>query len=218
MRYLIKPLVFSLSLLVYFMFMGFDLADSNANLHETANPKSKKEILQSLVGTHNLKSVSSLMGMNTLTDFFIQNGQWKAAMSVTQMGQRDVVDMDLEAETIKTLKSLKIVVAADLSLSLLHNGEIIFSTPFNENGLNYGLKNSSRAPFNIPEGLSPSSTIVDNYLYIMIHDGLCQSEGSFADFAGAISEVILIKYNIEGKAFEVHITGIDCCNSATFTF
>jgi hypothetical protein len=114
--------------------MGFGLADSNANLHETANPKSKKEILQSLVGTHNLKSVSSLMGMNTLTDFFIQNGQWKGTMSVMQMGQRDVVDMDLEAETIKTLKSLKIVVAADLSLSLLHNGEIIFSTPFNENG------------------------------------------------------------------------------------
>jgi hypothetical protein len=198
--------------------MGFNLDDSKPNLHKTSDPKSKKEILQSLVGAHYLRSVSSLVGMNTITDYSFLTGQWKATMSTSQMGKREAFDVDLDAETIKTLKSLKIVVAEDLSLSLLHNGFTIFSTPFNENGLNYGLKNSTNGHFSIPEGLSPNTTILDNYLYIMVHDGLCQSDGSFAEFSGATSEVLIIKYSLENKEFEVQITGIDCCNSATFAF
>jgi hypothetical protein len=122
MKYLNKILIFSFAIFLGFAVLGFKLSGKKDTLIEKQQNKSKREILQSLVGSHSLSSISALMGANTMSNYFTEKGQWKAMSSFMSMGQRDAYDLPLEPATIKTLNGLKITVGTDLSVSVSVNG------------------------------------------------------------------------------------------------
>ncbi len=211
MKYLNKTLIFSFAILLGFAVMGFKLAEKQQN-------RSKREILQSLVGSHSLSSISALMGANTLSDYSIVNGQWNANSSSLYMGQRYAENLQLEPETIKTLNGLKITVGADLSVAVTVNDMKYLNSPFNENGPNYQLKKSPAGYYQLPEGFSARTTFIDGALYIFAGDNIAGSETAFADFIGVMRDAAIIRYNVESKNFELIIWGEGFGGTATLSF
>jgi hypothetical protein len=218
MKYLNKILIFSFAVFLGFAVLGFKLAEKKSSTIEKQQNKSKREILQSLVGSHSLRSISALMGANTLSDYSIVNGQWKANSSSLYMGQRYAEDLQLEPATIKTLNGLKITVGTDLSVSVSVNGMKYLNSPFNEYGVNYQLKKSPANYYQFPEGFSARTTFIDGALYIFAGDNIAESETAFADFIGVMREAALIRYNVESKNFELIIWGEGFGGTATLSF
>jgi hypothetical protein len=218
MKYLNKTLIFSFSILFGFAILGFKLSGKKDSLIEKQENRSKREILQSLVGSHSLSSISSLMGANTMSNYSIENGQWKAMSSFMSMGQREAYDLPLEPAAIKTLNGLKITVGTDLSVSVSVNGMKYLNCPFNEYGVNYQLKKSPTEYYQLPEGFSAKTIIVDDYLYIYAGDKIAESETAFAEFLSVLRDAAIIRYSLENKSFELLLFGEECCDSATFKF
>ena len=218
MKYLNKTLIFSFTILLGFAVMGFKLAEKKSTATEKKQNRSKREILQSLVGSHSLSSISALMGANTMSNYFTEKGQWKAMSSFMSMGQRDAYDLPLEPAAIKTLNGLKITVGTDLSVSVSVNGMKYLNSPFNEYGVNYQLKKSPTEYYQLPEGFTAKTIIADGYLYIFAGDKIADSETAFADFIGVMRDAAIIRYSLENKKFELLLFGEECCDSATLNF
>ena len=218
MKYLNKTLIFSFSILFGFAIMGFKLAEKKSTATEKQQNRSKREILQSLVGSHSLSSISALMGANTLSGYFVEKGKWKATSSFLSMGQREAYDLPLEPAAIKILNALKITVEPDLSVSVSLNGKKCLNSPFNEYGVNYQLKKSPTEYYKLPQGFSAKTIIADGYLYIFAGDKISDSETAFADFIGVMRDAAIIRYSLENKKFELLLFGEECCDSATLNF
>ena len=218
MKYLNKILIFSFAIFLGFAVLGFKLAEKESSTIEKQQNRSKREILQSLVGSHSLSSISALMGANTMSNYFTEKGQWKAMSSFMSMGQRDAYDLPLEPATIKTLNGLKITVEQDLSVSVSLNGKKCLNSPFNEYGVNYQLKKSPTEYYKLPEGFTAKTIIADGYLYIFAGDKIADSETAFADFIGVMRDAAIIRYSLENKRFELLLFGEECCDSATLNF
>ncbi len=218
MKYLNKTLIFSFAILLGFAVMGFKLAEKKSSVTEKQQNRSKREILQSLVGSHSLSSISALMGANTMSGYFIEKGKWKATSSFLSMGQREVYDLPLEPAAIKILNALKITVEPDLSVSVSLNGKKCLNSPFNEYGVNYQLKKSPTEYYKLPQGFSAKTIIADGYLYIFAGDKISDSETAFADFIGVMRDAAIIRYSLENKKFELLLFGEECCDSATLNF
>lgn len=218
MKYLNKTLIFSFAILLGFAVMGFKLAEKKSTATEKQQNRSKREILQSLVGSHSLSSISALMGANTLSGYFVEKGKWKATSSFLSMGQREAYDLPLEPAAIKILNALKITVEPDLSVSVSLNGKKCLNSPFNEYGVNYQLKKSPTEYYKLPQGFSAKTIIADGYLYIFAGDKISDSETAFADFIGVMRDAAIIRYSLENKKFELLLFGEECCDSATLNF
>jgi hypothetical protein len=218
MKYLNKTLIFSFAILLGSAFLGFKLAEKESSAIEKQQNRSKREILQSLVGSHSLSSISALMGANTMSNYFTEKGQWKSMSSSMSMGQRDAFDLPLEPATIKTLNGLKITVEQDLSVSISLNGKKCLNSPFNENGVNYQLKKSPKNYYQLPEGFTAKTIIADGYLYIFAGDKIADSETTFASFLGVMRDAAIIRYSLDNKKFELLLFGEQCCDSATLNF
>jgi hypothetical protein len=218
MKYLNKILIFSFAIFLGFAVLGFKLAEKESSTIEKQQNRSKREILQSLVGSHSLSSISALMGANTMSNYFTEKGQWKAMSSFMSMGQRDAYDLPLEPAAIKTLNGLKITVGTDLSVSVSVNGMKYLNSPFNEYGVNYQLKKSPTEYYKLPEGFTAKTIIADGYLYIFAGDKIADSETAFAEFLGVMRDAAIIRYSLENKRFELLLFGEECCDSATLNF
>ena len=100
----------------------------------------KKSTLIKLKGEHKLSSISGFMGVNTMLDYYIENGKWIASGSSNSGGMREGYDIELSKEDLKKLQSMKIFVSDDLSISLICDNKEYFKSPFQEDEMNYLLK------------------------------------------------------------------------------
>jgi len=218
MKQLNKILLFSFLMILGLAVLGFTLVESKKANIENQLKNGKKELLQSLVGSHSLSSISALMGANTMSNYFIEKGEWKAVSSFLSMGQREAYDLPLEPADIKTLNGLKITVGPDLSVAVTVNGLKYLNSSFNENGVNYQLKKLPTEYYQLPEGFSSRTIFAEGYLYIFAGDNIADSDTAFAEFLGVMRDAAIIRYNIEQKKFELLIFVEECCDSATMSF
>lgn len=179
----------------------------------------KKSTLNKLVGEHKLSSISGLMGVNTLNDYYIENGEWIASGSTNSGGRREGYDIDLSKADLNKLKTMKIVVSEDLSLSLFCNDKEFFRTPFQEDGMSYFLKKSPKnyetSKF---KNLNSTSTFIDDYLYLYAKDEVLESDISFVDILQLGADAVVLKYNFKADELELILFYGDCCDSSTYTF
>lgn len=179
----------------------------------------KKSTLIKLKGDHKLNSISGFMGANTMVDYTIENGKWKASGSSNMGGMREGYDIDLTKDDLKKLQTMKIVVSEDLTVSLFCNNKEYFKAPFKEDGFSYFLKKSPKKySSNMAESLKANSTFIDDHLYLYADDSFKESDLADIDIAGAMANAALIKYNTKTMEFEMSLFFADCCDNSTYIF
>ena len=180
---------------------------------------SKKLILTEGIGEYKLNSISSLMGMNSLVDHYIENGKWIASGSSNSGGMREGYDIDLSKDDLAKLNSMSIIISNDLTLSLSCNGMTFFNTPFKEDGMSYFLyKAPSEYSSYMSEKLTENNTIIDEYLYLYAKDNCEESELTFINIAEISADAVVIKYDFKIKQFEMVLFYGDCCDNSTYIF
>jgi hypothetical protein len=181
--------------------------EENKNQVQTNNPKSRKEVLQSMIGEHQLNQISALMGANTMVSFHPEQGEWSGSGSSLSMGQREAYNMEISAEQRTMLKNCKIVVENDLSVHFVVNGKKLLSVPFNEKSMMYSVSQPITEVYTLPGDISPNTNFVENELYLALTDKFDPIVNSFAEIPGVISEIIFLSCNAESKSFQMIITG-----------
>ena len=151
------------------------------------------------------------MGANTLVDYFIENGKWKASGSSNMGGMREGYDIELLKDDLKKLQTMKIVVSEDLSVSLYCNNKEYFKAPFKEDGFSYSLKHMS-------ENLKANSTFIDDYLYFYAKDNFTETELENLDIVGVLADAVVVKYNTKTNEFEMSLFYSACCDNSIYIF
>ncbi len=179
----------------------------------------KQRILEKLVGEHKLISVSGVSGANSMIDFYKEKGKWKISASSNSGGVREGYDPEISREDRAKLETMKIVVAPDLTLTLQCDNKTYFTVPFKKDGMAYFLKkNPKDFILNIPKDLKPSTTVLNNELYLLAKDECTDAEVSYLNLAQVMVDAVLITYNLETKEFNVNLFYGDCCDNSTYTF
>jgi hypothetical protein len=181
----------------------------------------KRKILDELKGSHTLQSISGFMGANTMVDYFIEKGKWTASGSSIEQAMRVPYDIDLTSQDLQKLKSMKVEVSEDLTVSLLCNNKVYIKVPFKEEGFTYLLKN---APKNytqshiLPPTLQAKSTIENKVLFLFAKDVIPETEISPIDIAQVSADAMVLKYNTAEKQFELNLFYGACCDESTYIF
>ena len=179
----------------------------------------KKELLSGLVGEHKLTFISGFMGANTMVEYSIEKGKWVATGSMIMEGQREAYQEELSPEVLAKLKSMKIVVATDLSVKLVCNGKDYFNSSFSDKGMNYLLKKSPKEyESQLPATLNASSTFIDDYLYIYAKDSFNETEVADIDLLQVSANVVALTYHVKTKEFGLQMFFGDCCDNSTYIF
>jgi hypothetical protein len=179
----------------------------------------KKATLISLIGEHNLYSISGNMGANGMVDYFVENNKWSASGSSNLGGMREGYDIELSKNDLIKLQSMKIVVSEDLTVSLFCNNKEFFKTTFQEDGMSYFLKKSPKDyEFNIPTDLKSNSTFIDEYLYLNAKDNVKRSEIAFVDIAQVDADAMVLKYNTKTNEFELNLFCGVCSGNSSYIF
>lgn len=179
----------------------------------------KKSTLTNLIGEHKLSSISGFMGANAMVDYSIENGKWIASGSSISGGMREAYDIELSNDDLNKLKSMKIIVSKDLSISLSCNNKEYFKTPFQEEGLSYFLKKAPKDyESNMSINLNSKSTFIDEYLYLYARDKVKESEINYVDIVQISADAVVIKYNTKTNKFEINLFYGDCCDNSTYIF
>lgn len=185
----------------------------------TEKMRRKEALMRKLTGEHILKSISGSIGANTMVDYVLENGKWLATGSSISGGMRESYGIDLSDEEMKKLKSMKIIVDDDLSVSITMNGKAYFTAPYIEEGIAYSLKKSpGEYSSYMSDKLLPSSTFLDDYLYFLVKDNISENEIGPLDITGVNADALVIKYNIKSNQFEVNLFYGDCCDNSTYIF
>ena len=209
--------------------------NSGQNLKETSSPNennsdsSKTEVFEelskkktdliALKGEHPLQSISGTSGANTMIDFYQEKGKWTASGSSIMEGMREPFDIPLSKDDLNKLKTMRMVVSDDLSVTLFCGNKEFFKAPFQEEGFSYFIKNSPQKYSSyMSENLKPNSTYLDEYLYFFAKDHLKESEVEFLNIGGILADGVVVKYNTKSKEFELVLFYGDCCDQATYTF
>lgn len=179
----------------------------------------KKSTLIKLKGDHKLKSISGFMGANTMVDYTIENGKWKASGSSNMGGMREGYDIDLTKDDLKKLQTMKIVISDDLSVSLYYNNKEYFKAPFKEDGFSYSLKKSPKEySSHMSENLKANSTFIDDYLYFYAKDNFKETEIENLDIVGVLADAVVVKYNTKTNEFEMSLFYSACCDNSIYIF
>ena len=179
--------------------------------------KSKEELLKSIVGQYDLNGISAITGDNMVVDYFKSKGLWKqtAAMSLTQ--ERESLKI-ASADLIK-LKTMKIMVNKDLSISVSCNDFTIAKIPFKADGMVFEL-NGTYGEDSREEliQLKPGLIFNDGVLFLYAKDNLVESEFQSYNLVEILPSAIIISYNLKEKEFQMMLCESEGMGSSTYTF
>jgi outer membrane murein-binding lipoprotein Lpp len=166
-------------------------------------PSLKKKMLTSLIGEHNLISISALAGMNTLLDYNIQKGKWIAKGSSLNQGIREGFDIRLNQDEISKLTSFKIIVNEDLSVNVSCKNKIYFSIPFDDAGMLFDIDLTNDYSM-LPSNIEAKTTFLEEKLFLFATDKIQEAistELSMNDLY--INNAVYLSYDTKKKTFEL---------------
>ena len=99
--------------------------------------QSKKELLQSLVGTYALNVIEGTSGMNATTNYDKKLGKWTGIYSMRMFGKREYENIKITPDLLNKLNTMSVIVNPDLSVDFMCKGINIVSIPFKEDGMIY---------------------------------------------------------------------------------
>ena len=192
--------------------------ETSYNSEQEEELSRKQELLTSLIGDYTLESIEGMMGVNTMVDYSIHDAQWLANGSSNSGGTREAYPIELDNEDQKRLNSYQITVTEDLTVKFSVGGKEYVSVPFSEE-MTMSLANPVDDYSSvITEGLSGSTTFINNNLYLFAKDGYAERALEGADELDVASDAVMLTYDEDSKSFELSIFYADCCDTGIYTF
>lgn len=178
---------------------------------------SKKDVLTELIGEHALESISASVGANTILDYALENNVWTAIGSQNEGGMRQAEELDITAEDALRLESTKIVIDENLTLSLVNHQGVIFTIPFNADGMVLQSSPDFEASY-LTEGLQPTTTFSEQVLFLYASNTMGTEALESTDIVGIGSDACVLRYNLETDVFEMTLYTNECCSESTYIF
>jgi hypothetical protein len=200
-----------------------DEIDSTEISAEESNEKDspKKKLLISMIGKHKLNSISGLVGMNGMFDFFVEDGIWKGQGSANEGGQREGYDLEIADTELKKLNSICIVVSDDLTVTLESNGKTLCKIPYSEKLKELKIDAAS-AHLEFDEVISKiteDNNLVNGWYYLLMRDDISEDKMKEIDIPQSFTpDFISIILSEDLKEFNVEIKANVCCDQATYVF
>ena len=200
--------------------MKFEVHDYPTERFTANKSKSKKEILQDSIGVYALKSISGLLGANTLFETEKVNKNWQSGSSSISVGMREQQDHALASDDIKLLNSMRIEVDTALTIKFFAREKLLLEIPFKEAGMQYRMnKPHSSVLDDELKNYSPATTFVDKNLYLAALDNIDFSDTiSPNNFLIVNDGIVTLSYSLENDSFEIKIQVAACCDNNTLTF
>lgn len=196
---------------------GVDSVSATVDLEN--NLSKKKELLQTLVGTHQLVNISGFTGANTMLDYTLEDSVWSTWGSSNVGGEREAFDIEMSEEGMRKLNSMKIVVDDSLNLRIECLGVVYRSIPFKEDGMSYFLSiKPEEFISNVPEDLKPASTFLKEDLYLYAEDEIPAREMELVDIMEISADAAILNYDTREHLFELILFEGGCCNTGIYTF
>lgn len=194
--------------------MPFSIYETNTNSN-----KGKKEIIEKTRGVYNLNSISGLSGANTLFDTQKEKGKWSSSSSVNIGGTREEYKNNLSKLDILLLNSMRIEIDENLTIRLFSGENQLLESAFNENGMDYRIKEKSKEKMNEKLAILSSSTIFQKKnLIILADDQIDFSNTLEGNFDITTSDNLILSYSVEDNSFLLDIFIGGCCDNSTLTF
>ena len=179
----------------------------------------KRDFLAKLEGEHTLEYMSGFLGANTMVDYQLDEGNWSAYGSSNNGGTREGYDIELSNEDLQKLTTMKIIVAPNLSISVVCEDKTYFTIPFQENKLTYLLENSPEDfIIGVPQDLIESTTFFKGNLYLFARDEIPESEIKPIDIAGAWADAAVLSCDSVSGEFQLNLFFGECCDNSTYLF
>lgn len=194
---------------------------------------SKNEILTKAIGTYHLDNIDGGGGANGMWSTLKESGKWTSSTSGIAGGMRETDWIKLNQADIHLLDSMKITVGSNLTIRFYVNGKSIFDIPYHAEGMIYAIhktdeSNQSKEFYtwttleddagNQLTHFSPSTSVVNENLYLLLQDGVDYSNTIKGNFIADVSDTLLVRYSIVHDTFEVDFFSSSCCGGTTFTF
>lgn len=187
----------------------------------TAELSEKRKTMSALIGTHSLVSISGATGANTMLDYYQENGKWTAMGSSIYQARREAFDIGISEDDLQKLKSLKVQVSKNLTVSVLCNGKTYLKAPFVEKGFTYLLKKAPKDYIQeqyIPAKLKASSIFLNDYLFLYAEDFISQEKIEEIDIVQVGADVAVLMYSMKTKQFELCLFYGECCDASVYIF
>lgn len=181
--------------------------------------QTKSDILSDAVGQYPLNDIAGNAGANTMFDTYQEKGKWKSSSSGITSSMRESAENDLTAADLDLLNNVHIEVDEKLNVHVFSGLIELVNCPFNSNGMEYRVKESSKEKMNLKiASIIPNNIINDNHLDLVADDNIDFSgtlKGNF-DIV-ALNNMILSYYPAERK-FELDVFYGECCDGNILTF
>ena len=179
----------------------------------------KQALLIDLQGKHPLSSISGFSGANTMYDYLQEGNRWVAEGSSIHQGRREPFDIEIDTEDVFVLQGLQISVQKDLSVDVMVNDTSIISIPFDPGGMRIELSQKPEAYImGVPDSLSPSTTLINDVLYLATKDEVEENILTPIDLVIGIADAYTLAYNVLENQFELTLFYADCCDNAIYVF
>lgn len=180
---------------------------------------SKKEILTKAIGDYSLESISGSGGANAMWDTWKIKGKWESNTSGISNGMRQGNRLKLTLADIRLLNSMTIKVDADLTTRFQAGGKTILPIPYRDAGMHFNIKDEHNTVIvDDLKKFSPSTTVLDDELYLLAQDGVDYSGAISGNFEATVSDIVIVSYSIIEDTFTVSFVVGECCGGSTFTF
>jgi hypothetical protein len=180
---------------------------------------SKKEIMTHAIGNYSLDTISGFGGANGMWDTWKEKGKWKSNTSGIVNAMREVDMVALTPADARLLDSLAVTVDANLTTRFMAGGKTLLTIPYLDAGMQLKLaqEHSSVVEDELKE-LSPSTTVHDEQLYLLVQDGVDYSKEISGHFEAAVGDIVTVSYSVVDGTFDVGFKEGECCGNTEFTF
>jgi len=169
-----------------------------------AQNSTKESIIKSLIGTHDLNSISAFMGANTMVNYDKSKGVWKGFMSMIMMGRRDGEKIKITPDLLRKLNTMKIIVNEDLSMTLTCNNSTLVNVPFKADGMVLNIKEAfnDESQYGLDK-IKPELTFSEGELFLYAQDALDENENLSYDIAEVGPNSMVISYSLKDRTLKV---------------
>ena len=200
-------------------------ADGARRFHFGANQTSeiligsKEEIMAQAIGNYSLDTISGAGGANGMWDTWKTKGKWQSDTSGIVNARREVDMVALAPADTRLLDSLAVTVDANLTTRFMVGGKTLLTIAYQDAGMQLKLAQEHNSVVEDElKVLSPSTTVWDEHLYLLVRDGVDYSKEISGHFEAAVGDIVTVSYSVVDGTFDISFRDGQCCGDTEFTF
>ncbi|MCH2044035.1 MAG: hypothetical protein MK212_07805 [Saprospiraceae bacterium] len=195
-----------------------EATNNNTAVAAPETDSKKKALLKKMIGTHKLKAIEGLSGVNTMMEYNLNDGKWSASESSNVGGEREAYDIELSADQLSLLNTMQLTVKDDLTIVLSSKDTDHFSVTYQEKGMAYKAQGEISGG-SIPKELNAETDFFGDSgnLYLYLKAGT-EDDVKSINITEIFADAVAL--NVDGSTgnFVLTVFNSECCDEASYTF